>query len=74
MRERQGMDELRGEVRRLRIALFALGGVVLGLVLLGAGGSAKAVAMALLQAGAVAVQLSNRTEARAKALVEALTA
>jgi hypothetical protein len=33
------MDELRGEVRRLRIALFALGGVVLGLVLLGAGGS-----------------------------------
>ena len=39
MRERQGMDELRGEVRRLRIAFFALGGVVLGLVLLGAGGS-----------------------------------
>jgi shikimate dehydrogenase len=39
---------------------------------LGAGGSAKAVAVALLQAGAVAVQLSNRTEARAKALVETL--
>ena len=39
---------------------------------LGGGGSARAVAMALLQAGAAAVDLSNRTEERAKTLVEAI--
>ncbi len=41
-------------------------------LVLGAGGSARAVAMALLQAGAALVQVSNRTGARAEALVDAI--
>ncbi|MBT4044165.1 MAG: shikimate dehydrogenase [Rhodospirillaceae bacterium] len=41
-------------------------------VLIGAGGAAKAIAVALLDAGVAEVQVLNRTEARAHALAEAL--
>ena len=43
-------------------------------LVLGAGGAARAVAAALLDAGAPEVRLSNRTAARAEALAEALGA
>jgi shikimate dehydrogenase len=43
-----------------------------GAVLLGAGGAALAVAVALLRAGAARLWIANRTAARADALVEAL--
>jgi shikimate dehydrogenase len=41
-------------------------------LVLGAGGAARAVAMALLQAGATLVQVSNRTWARTEILVDAV--
>ena len=43
-------------------------------LLLGAGGGARAVAVALLEAGVPALRLANRTEARAAALAGELTA
>ncbi|MDP6344485.1 MAG: shikimate dehydrogenase [Alphaproteobacteria bacterium] len=43
-----------------------------GVVLIGAGGAARAIAVALLEAGAGRVVVANRTEARARSLAEAL--